>query len=215
MGLLRRRRNLEPGPFASTPPPDGAADCLDALSRRWGTEPVAGRFVDWATAAHYAGFGAGYCGVWHADDPLTPLDRFAIGPAGILSANLLLRRLELIPMLAARRLPGPRLIARADDVQLLLAEERVGEGFHVHAGVGDTAWFVHAFGVGPIPELPATEPGSAVLGDALERALADWGPVDWTAVPAAVPRGLFDTLKWAVTVNQVSGGRASIGVRAS
>ena len=76
---------------------------------------------------------------------------------------------------------------------LLLAEERVGEGFHVHAGVGETAWFVHAFGVGPIPELPATEPGSAILGDALERALDDWGPVDWAAVPAAVSRGLFDT----------------------
>jgi len=196
MGLRRRPRDLQPVPVS--PPPDDAAPCLDALSRRWGTEPVAGRFVDWAATAHYAGFGAGYCGVWRADDPLTPLDRFAIGPAGILAANLQLRRLELIPMLAARRLPGPRLIARADDVLLLLAEERVGEGFHVHAGVGEAAWFVHAFGVGPIPELPATEPGSATLSDALDRALDDWGPVDWTAVPASVPRGLFDTLKSAM-----------------
>jgi hypothetical protein len=198
MGLLRRRRRLEPVPSSAIPPADGAAPCLDATSRRRPTEPIAGRFVEWATAEHYCGFGAGFCGVWHADDPLTPLDRFAIGPAGVLSANLLLRRLELIPMLAERRLPGPRLIARADDVMLLLAEERVGEGFHVHAGVGETAWFVHAFGVGPIPELPATEPGSATLGDALERALEDWGPVEWSAVPAAVSRGLFDTLAWAL-----------------
>jgi hypothetical protein len=202
MGLLRRRRKLEPVLPSATPPPDGAAPCLDATSRRWATEPVAGRFVDWAAAERYCGFGAGFCGVWHADDPLTPLDRFAIGPAGVLSAHLLLRRLELIPRLAERRLPGPRLIARADDVRLLLAEERVGEGFHVHRGVGDTGWFVHAFGVGPIPELPATEPGSASLGDALDRALDDWGPVQWSAVPAAVPRGLFDTLAWAVNLDQ-------------
>ena len=198
MGLLRRRRKLEPVQTAATPPADGAAPCLDATSRRWLTEPIAGRFVDWAAAEHYSGFGAGFCGVWHAEDPLTPLDRFAIGPAGVLAANLLLRRLELIPMLAARRLDGPRLIARADDVTLLLAEERVGEGFHLHAGAVETAWFVHAFGVGPIPELPATEPGSATLGDALERALQDWGPVDWSAVPAAVSRGLFDTVAWAL-----------------
>ena len=198
MGLLRRRRKLEPVQTAATPPADGAAPCLDATSRRWLTEPIAGRFVDWSAAEHYSGFGAGFCGVWNAGDPLTPLDRFAIGPAGVLAANLLLRRLELIPMLAARRLDGPRLIARADDVTLLLAEERVGEGFHLHAGAGETAWFVHAFGVGPIPELPATEPGSATLGDALERALEDWGPVDWSAVPAAVSRGLFDTVAWAL-----------------
>ena len=197
MGILRRRPKLRPVRSAA-PPLDGAAPCLDATSRRWGTQPVAGRFVDWSATAHFAGFGQGFCGVWHDGDPLTPIDRFAIGPAGVLSANLLLRRLELIPMLAERRLPGPRLIARADDVLLLLAQERVGEGFQVHAGVGDSAWFVHAFGVGPIPELPATEAGSAVLGDALERALADWGPVDWTAIPAAVPRGLFDTLRWAL-----------------
>ncbi len=198
MGLLRRRRNLEPVPSSAVPPPDGAAPCLDATSRRRPREPIAGRFVDWANADHHCGFGAGFCGVWHADDPLTPIERFAIGRAGVLSANLLLRRLELIPRLEERRLAGPRLIARADDVMLLLAEERVGEGFHVHAGVGETAWFVHAFGVGPIPELPATEPGSATLGDALERALGDWGPVEWAAVPAAVPRGLFDTLAWAL-----------------
>ena len=198
MSLLRRRRNLEPVPTSSAPPADGAAPCLDAISRRRPREPIAGRFVDWATADHHCGFGAGFCGVWHADDPLTPLERFAIGRAGVLSANLLLRRLELIPRLAERRLPGPRLIARADDVMLLLAEERVGQGFLVHAGVEETAWFVHAFDVGPIPELPATEPGSATLGDALERALEDWGPVEWAAVPAAVPRGLFDTLAWAL-----------------
>jgi hypothetical protein len=198
MGLhLRRRRKLEPAP-AAVPPPDGDAPCLDPYSRRWPTQPIAGRFVAWAATMHHAGFGAGFCGVWRDDDPLTPIDRFAIGPAGILAANLSLRRLELIPMLSERRLPGPRLTARADDVTLLLAEERVGEGFQVHAGVRDTAWFVHAFGVGPIPELPATEPGSASLGDALDRALADWGPVDWTAVPAAVPRLLFDTLAWAL-----------------
>jgi hypothetical protein len=204
MGLLRRRRKLEPVHTVAMPPADGAAPCLDPTSRHWGIEPVAGRFVDWSTAEHHCGFGAGFAGVWHADDPLTPLDRFAIGPAGILSANLLLRRVELIPRLAARRLPGPRLIARADDVLLLLAEERVGDGYHVHRGVGDTAWFVHAFGVGPIPELPATPPGSATLGDALERALDEWGPVDWSAVPASVPRGLFDTLAWAVRRNEAA-----------
>jgi hypothetical protein len=201
---LRRRRKLEPVPTAARPPADGAAPCLDPTSRSWGVQPVAGRLVDWSATEHYAGFGMGFCGVWHAGDPLTPLDRFAIGPAGVLSANLLLRRLELIPMLAARRLPGPRLTARAEDVTLLLAEERIGDGFHVHAGVGETAWFVHAFGVGPIPELPATEPGSATLGDALERALDDWGPVEWSAVPAAVPRGLFDTMAWALTLKQGS-----------
>jgi hypothetical protein len=201
---LRRRRKLEPVHPSARPPADGAAPCLDATSRRWVTQPIAGRFVDWAATEHYAGFGAGFCGVWHSADPLTPLDRFAIGPAGILAAHLLLRRLELIPMLAERRLPGPRLTARADEVTLLLAEERVGDGFHVHAGVGETAWFVHAFGVGPIPELPATEPGSATLGDALERALDDWGPVEWSAVPAAVPRGLLDTVAWALTLKEGS-----------
>ena len=161
-------------------------------------QPIAGRFVDWAAARHQAGFGEAFCGVWRDDDPLTPIDRFAIGPAGVLAANLLLRRVELIPMLTERRLPGPRLTARADDVTLLLAEERVGDGYHLHAGVGESAWFVHAFGVGPIPELPATEPGSATLADALERALDDWGPVDWSAVPAAVSRRLFDTLAWTL-----------------
>jgi hypothetical protein len=205
MGLhLRRRRKLDTGPSSGRPPADGAAPCRDVYSRRWGVQPVAGRLVDWEAAAHHAGFGRGFVGVWHADDALTPLDRFAIGPAGVLAANLLLRRLELIPMLAARRLPGPRLTAHADDVTLLLAEERVGEGFHVHAGVGNTAWFVHAFGVGPIPELPATEPGSATLSDALVRALEDWGPVDWTPVPAAVPRGLLDTLAWALGPRQAA-----------
>ena len=89
MGLhLRRRRKLEPVPAAAVPPADGAAPCLDAYSRRWATQPIAGRFVDWAAATHHAGFGAGFCGVWHGDDPLTPIDRFAIGPAGVLAANL-------------------------------------------------------------------------------------------------------------------------------
>jgi hypothetical protein len=185
-------------PEAAVPPADGDAPCVDAYSREWGTEPVAGRFVDWAQAAHHAGYGAGFCGVWHAEHPLTPLDRFAIGRAGVLAANLALRRLELIAPLAERRLTGPRMTARADDVILLLAEERVGEGFRVHAGVRESAWFVHAFGVGPIPELPATEPGSALLQDALERALDDWGPVEWAAVPASVPRGLRDTVAWAL-----------------
>ena len=199
MGLhLRRRRRLESVHVSAMPPADGDAPCLDAYSRTWARQPIAGRFVDWATATHHAGFGDAFCGVWHGDDPLTPIDRFAIGPAGLLAANLALRRLELIPTLSERRLPGPRLMARADDVTLLLAEERVGEGFHLHAGVGETAWFVHAFGVGPIPELPATEPGDASLRDARERAREDWGPVDWAAVPAAVPRRLFDTLAWAL-----------------
>jgi hypothetical protein len=200
MGLhLRRRRTPEPAPSPAKPPADGAAPCLDPYSRGWAPEPVAGRFVDWALAEHHAGFGQGFAGVWHQRDPLTPIDRFAIGPAGLLAANLELRRLELIPRLGHRRLTGPRLSGRVDDVLLLLAEERVtGEGFHLHAGVGDSVWFTHAFGVGPIPELPATEPGSATLQDALERAAEDWGPVVWTAVPAQIPRGLLDTLAWAL-----------------
>lgn len=199
MGLrLRRRRELEPVPAPATPPADGSAPCLDPYSRRWPMEPIAGCFVAWASAEHHAGFGAGFCGVWHADEPAVPLDRFRIGPSGVLEANLLLRRLELIPRLALRRLPGPRMIGRAEDVTLLLAEERVTEWHHVHAGAEETAWYVHAFGVGPIPELPATGAGSATLRDALQRALDDWGPVDWSAVPAAVPRGLLDTLGWAL-----------------
>ena len=200
MGLhLRRRRTPEPYRPPAMPPADGSAPCLDSYSRRWAREPVAGRFVDWARAAHHAGFGQGFVGVWHERDPLTPIDRFAIGPAGVLAANLALRRLELIPRLAERRLTGPRLSGRADEVMLLLAEERVtDEGFHLHAGVGESGWFVHAFGVGPIPELPATEPGSATLQDALERAGQDWGAVEWAAVPAQVPRGLFDTLAWVL-----------------
>jgi len=199
MGLhLRRRRMPEPEAAPATPPADGAAPCLDPYSRRWSTEPIAGCFVEWAAAAHHAGFGTAFCGVWRADDPLTPLDRFRIGPSGVLEANLLLRRLELIPRLAERRLTGPRLTGRADDVTLLLAEERVTEWHHVHRGAEETAWFLHAFGVGPIPELPATGPGSASLADGLERAQEEWGPVEWAAVPAPVPRGLLDTLGWAL-----------------
>src|SRR3954468_15498162 len=104
MSLLRRRRKLEPVPSSAAPPADGAAPCPDAFSRRRGTEPIAGVFVDWAPAKHYCGFGAGYWGGWHADAPPTPLGRFPIGPAGVLPANLLLRRLDLIPRLSARRL---------------------------------------------------------------------------------------------------------------
>ena len=74
MGLhLRRRRKLESVPTGAVPPADGNAPCLDAYSRRWGTQPIAGRFVDWAAATHYAGFGEAFCGVWHGDDPLTPV----------------------------------------------------------------------------------------------------------------------------------------------
>src|SRR4051794_33662243 len=128
MGLLRRRRKLESVPTSAVPPADGAAPCLDATSRRWATEPIAGGFVDWASADHSGGFGAGYCGVWHAGAPLAPLDRFAIGPAGVLAANLLLRRLELIPRLAARRLPSPPPAARPGDATLLLAHVLDGDG---------------------------------------------------------------------------------------
>ena len=93
-------------PTAAVPPADGDAPCLDAYSRRWGTQPIAGRFVDWAAATHHAGFGEAFCGVWHADDPLTPIDRFAIGPAGILAANLELRRARADP--DADRAPAAR-----------------------------------------------------------------------------------------------------------
>ena len=55
MSLLRRRRKLEPVPSSVAPPADGAAPCLDAFSRRRGAEPIAGVFVDWATAEHYGG----------------------------------------------------------------------------------------------------------------------------------------------------------------
>src|SRR3954454_17186646 len=104
MGLhLRRRRKLEPVPAAAVPPADGNAPCLDAYSRRWPTQPIAGRFVDWGAATHHAGFGEAFCGVWRADDPLTPLDRFAIGPAGILAANPAVRRLGGVPALPGRR----------------------------------------------------------------------------------------------------------------
>src|SRR3954470_22562573 len=98
MGLhLRRRRKLEPVPPPARPPVDGAAPCHDKYSLRWGAQPIAGRLIDWEIAAHYVGFGQGFVGVWHADHPLTPIDRFAIGGPGMLAANLLLRRLELIP----------------------------------------------------------------------------------------------------------------------
>ena len=52
MGLhLRRRRKLESVPTGAVPPADGNAPCLDAYSRRWGTQPIAGRFVDAVLAA--------------------------------------------------------------------------------------------------------------------------------------------------------------------
>jgi hypothetical protein len=81
---LRRRRKLEPVPRRAARPPTAPPPASTPLSRRWATQPIAASFVDWAAAEHYCGFGAGFCGVWHADDPLTPLDRFAIGPAGVL-----------------------------------------------------------------------------------------------------------------------------------
>ena len=56
---LRRRRKLEPVPATAVPPVDGDAPCLDAYSRRWATQPIAGRFIDWADATHHAGFGEG------------------------------------------------------------------------------------------------------------------------------------------------------------
>jgi hypothetical protein len=194
MGLrLRRRRDTTPVP-PPAPPADGAAPCLDPYSRGWAHAPVAGRFVDWEAAAHHAGFGQGFCGVWHADDPLTPLERFAIDPAGVGAANLLLRRLELLPALAARRLTGARLTADTGDALLLLAQEREAPGWHVHHGVEGAGWFVHEFGA---LEIPRTGPGSATLHDALDRAEHDWGPLEWQPVPPAVPRGLLDTFAWA------------------
>ena len=192
-----RRSRIEPRP-AAAPPPDGAAGCLDAYSRAWEREPLAGRFVDWSQAAHLAGFGAGFCGVWHEDAPLAPVERFPIGPEGIQSANALLRRLEVLPLLEARILPGVRLVAFAGETLLVLAEEREQPGWHVHAGVTGSAWFAHAFD-GAVPELPQTPPGSATLADARERLADEWGEVDWDAVPPTVPRGLLDTARWALS----------------
>ena len=197
MGLrLWRRSRVDPPRPAAAPPPDGAAGCLDRYSRGWVPEPVAGRFVDWSTASHHAGFGVGFCGVWHGDAPLVPLARFPISPEGIQNANALLRRLEVMPRLQARRLPGARLVADAGGTVLLLVEEREEPGWHVHAGVTGSGWFVHAFG-GPRPELPETPPGSASLADARERAAEEWDGLEWEPVPPTVPRGLLDTAGWA------------------
>ena len=102
-------------------------------------------------------------------------------------------------MLDARRLPGPRLFARADDVLLLL---RRGAG---RRGL-PTSMPARARPPGSCTRSGSARSPSArhragrrTLSDALDRALDDWGPVDWTAVPKpAVPRGLFDTLAWAL-----------------
>ena len=191
-----RRSRVEPLRPAATPPPDGAAGCLDAYSRTWDREPLAGRFVAWSEAVHFAGFGLGFCGVWREDAPLVPVERFPIDPAGIQSANALLRRLEVLPLLEARVLPGARLVAFAGETLLLLAEEREQPGWHVHSGVTSAAWFAHAF-AGEEPELPHTPPGSATLADARERLAEEWGELEWDAVPPTVPRGLLDTAGWA------------------
>jgi hypothetical protein len=192
-----RRSRIEPRP-AAVPPPDGAAGCLDPYSRAWAREPLAGRFVDWGESAHLAGFGAGFCGVWHEDAPLSPVERFPIGAEGIQSANALLRRLEVLPLLEARILSSVRLVAFAGETLLVLAEEREQPRWHVHAGVTGAAWFAHAFD-GEEPGLPHTSPGSATLADARERLADEWGEVDWDAVPATVPRGLLDTARWALS----------------
>jgi hypothetical protein len=193
-----RRSRIEPLRPAAAPPPDGAAGCLDAWSRAWEREPLGGRFVDWSESAHLAGFGAGFCGVWHEDAPLVPVQRFLIGAAGIQAANALLRRLEVLPLLEARILPGARLAAFAGETLVLLAEEREQPGWHVHAGVTGVAWFAHAFD-GEEPGLPRTPPGSATLADARERLADEWGELDWDAVPPTVSRGLLDTARWALS----------------
>lgn len=193
---LWRRSRIEALRPAAPPPPDGAAGCLDAYSRAWEREPVAGRFVDWSAASHHAGFGAGFCGVWHEDAPLVPLERFPISPEGIQAANALLRDLVVLPRVQARRLPGARLVAAAGETVLLLVEEREEPGWHVHAGVTGSAWFVHAYG-GRLPELSETPPGSASLADARERAAEEWDGLEWEPVPPTVPRGLLDTAGWA------------------
>jgi hypothetical protein len=194
-----RRSRVEPLRPAATPPPDGAAGCLDAYSRNWEREPLAGVFVDWSDAGHFAGFGAGFCGVWHEDEPLVPIERFPIGPEGIQAANALLRRVEVLPLLEARILTGARLVAHAGEMMLLLAQEREQSDWHVHAGVTESAWFAHAFS-DALPDLPRTPPGSATLADARERLADEWdGELEWDAVPPTVPRGLLDTARWALS----------------
>ncbi len=193
---LRRRAQQDPVRPAAAPPSDGTSRCLDPWSRAWPREPVAGRFVDWGTAAHHTGFGAGFCGVWHEQDPLVALARFPIGPEGIREANALLRRSEILPRLEARRLTGARLLAEAEAGVLLLTQEREEPGWHVHAGAHETGWFVHLLYPDPA-SLPVTAPGSATLADARDRAAGEWGELDWEPVPATVPRGLLDTAVWA------------------
>jgi hypothetical protein len=193
-----RRSRVEPLRPAAAPPPDGAAGCLDAYSRSWEREPLAGRFVGWSEAAHYAGFGLGFCGVWGEGQPLAPIERFPIDPAGIQGANALLRTLEVLPLLEARILSGSRLVAFAGETLLLLAQEREQPGWHVHAGVTESAWFVHAF-AGEELGLPHTRPGSATLADARERLAEEWGELEWDAVPPTVPRGLLESARWALS----------------
>jgi hypothetical protein len=193
---LRRRARQDPVRPAAAPPPDGAAGCLDPWSRGWDREPVAGRFIDWASAEHHAGFGAGFCGVWHEQDPLVPIGRFPIGPQGIADANALLRRAVIVPRLEERRLTGSRLVAETEDAVLLLTQEREEAGWHVHHNVTANGWFVHAF-FAPPPALPETPPGSPTLAQARDRAAAEWGELDWEPVDPAVPRGLLETAAWA------------------
>jgi hypothetical protein len=198
MSLRPWRRSRVESLRQAAPPPDGAAGCVDAYSRAWEREPLAGLFVDWSEASHFAGFGAGFCGVWHEDVPLVPLRRFPIGPEGIQSANALLRELEVLPLLEARILPGARLVAHAGETLLLLVREREQPAWHVHTGVTESAWFAHAFRAA-LPELPHTPPGSATLADARVRLAEEWGELEWDAVPPTVPRGLLDTARWALS----------------
>jgi len=125
-----------------------------------------------------------------------PMARFPIDPRGIAEANALLRRAVVLPRMEARRLTGSRLVAETDEAVLLLTQEREEAGWHVHANVTATGWFVHAF-FAPPPALPVTAPGSVTLASARDRAAAEWGELDWEPVDPAVPRGLLETAAWA------------------
>ena len=125
-----------------------------------------------------------------------PMARFPIDPRGIAEANALLRRAVVLPRMEARRLTGSRLVAETDEAVLLLTQEREEAGWHVHANVTATGWFVHAF-FAPPPALPVTAPGSVTLASARDRAAAEWGELAWEPVDPAVPRGLLETAAWA------------------